>query len=61
MELYETKENLHQVREKYLEAFEKLKSEEAIFTTDGNRPAELIAKDIWEEISKKTELQKPIQ
>jgi dTMP kinase len=57
MELYETKENLQQVREKYMEAFAKLKSEEAIFITEGNRPAELIAKDIWQEVSKKVELQ----
>jgi dTMP kinase len=55
-ELYETKENLQQVREKYLEAFEKLKSEEAIFMTEGNRLPELIAKDIWQEIGKKMEL-----
>lgn len=57
VELYETKENLNQVREKYMEAFEKLRSEEAIFITDGNRPADLIAKDIWQEVSKKMELQ----
>ncbi len=61
MELYETKENLQQVREKYLEAFEKLKQEEAIYITDGNRPAELIAKDIWQELSKKTKLQDSFQ
>ncbi len=54
MELYETKENLTQVREKYLEAFEKLKKEESIYITDGNRPAEIIAKDIWQEVSKIT-------
>jgi dTMP kinase len=54
MELYETKENLQQVRKKYFEAFEKLKSEEAIFMTEGNRLPELIAKNIWLEISKKT-------
>jgi dTMP kinase len=55
-ELYETKENLQQVREKYFEAFEKLKAKEALFITDGNRPAELIAEDIWQEVSRKTEL-----
>jgi dTMP kinase len=53
IELYETIENLQQVREKYMEAFEKLKSEETIFITDGNRPAEWIAKDIWQEVTKK--------
>jgi dTMP kinase len=61
VELYETKENLQQVREKYMEAFEKLRSEEAIYITDGNRPAELIAKDIWQEVSKKMELQDSLQ
>ena len=58
-QLYETKENLQQVREKYMEAFEKLKSEESIYIIDGNRPAELIAKDIWLEVSKKI-LQDPV-
>ncbi len=57
-ELYETTENLYNVRKKYLEAFEKLKLKETVFITDGNRPAELISKDIWEEVSKRTELQK---
>jgi len=57
-ELYETTENLYAVRKKYLEAFEKLKMKEIVFITDGNRPAELVSKDIWEEVSKKTELQK---
>jgi len=56
-QLYETKENLQEVREKYFEAFEKLKHQEAIFTTDGDRPAEIIAKDIWQEVSKKMKLQ----
>jgi dTMP kinase len=60
-QLYETKENLQQVRDKYFEAFEKLRLEEAIFVTDGNRSAELIAKDIWQEISKKMELQDSLQ
>ena len=50
-ELYETKENLKNVRDKYLEAFEQLKFKENIFITDGNRSAELIASDIWNEVS----------
>jgi hypothetical protein len=37
-----------------MEAFEKLKKEESIYITDGNRPAEIIAKDIWQEVSKIT-------
>jgi dTMP kinase len=35
MELYETKENLKNVRDKYFEAFEKLKSQEKIEIIDG--------------------------
>jgi len=52
-ELYETEENLNSVREKYFEAFEKLNGKEKIFITNGNRPAELIANDVWKEISLK--------
>lgn len=51
IELYETKENLRNVRDKYLEAFEQLKFNENIFFTDGNRSAELIASDIWNQVS----------
>jgi dTMP kinase len=51
-ELYETLENLSAVRNKYFEAFEKLKAAENIFITDGNRPAEAIAVDIWEAVQK---------
>jgi len=50
-ELYETLENLINVRNKYFEAFEQLKFKEKIFITNGNRPPELIAVDIWNEIS----------
>ncbi len=48
-ELYETEENLKAVRDKYMEAFEKLKLCENIFMTDGNRSFEKIAADIWKE------------
>ena len=51
MELYETKENLHNVKKKYAEAFELLKFKENIFVTDGNRPAEKVADDIWKAVS----------
>ena len=54
MELYETLENLKNVRSKYFEAFEQLKSVEKIFLTDGNRSPEVIAADIWNEILKLT-------
>ncbi|MEI6435036.1 MAG: dTMP kinase [Bacteroidota bacterium] len=49
MELYETIENLIKVRSKYLEALEQLKLKEKIFITDGNRPSEIIAIDVWNE------------
>lgn len=49
-ELYETKENLINVRNKYLEAFELLKQEEKIYVTDGNRSEVEIAMDIYKAI-----------
>lgn len=55
LELYETTENLRNVRDKYFEAFELLKTEENIFITDGNRTAELIAQDIRNKISQLTQ------
>lgn len=61
IELFETLENLKEVRAKYFEAFEKLKSEENIFIVDGNRSTELIAKDIWEEVLMRIEKQKTIE
>lgn len=51
IELYETIENLRNVRDKYLDAIEQLKFKENIFITDGNRSAELIAADIWNKVS----------
>ena len=53
-ELYEDEENLNKVRNKYFEAFDKLKGQEEVFITDGNRPSDLIAKDIWQELSRTT-------
>lgn len=52
LELFETMENLTAVRAKYFEAMEKLKHEEKIFITDGNRSPEKIASDIWHEITR---------
>lgn len=46
-ELYETLENLRNVREKYIEAFEKLKTQEQIFIVDGNQSPEIIGQNIW--------------
>jgi dTMP kinase len=54
LELYETLENLKNVRDKYMEAIEKLKLEERFFITDGNRSSDLIAADIWKEVSQIT-------
>ncbi|HRH59430.1 MAG TPA: dTMP kinase [Chitinophagaceae bacterium] len=51
LELYETTENLRNVRDKYFEAFELLKTQENIFITEGNRTPELIAQDIWNKVS----------
>lgn len=52
-ELFETLDSLKNVKAKYLEAFEKLKGEETIFITDGNKPVEAIADDIWEEVQQR--------
>lgn len=49
-ELFEKKSRLIKVREKYLEAFDKLKEEECIIKVDGNRSEQEIADDIWEKI-----------
>ena len=51
IELYETKENLTNVRNKFFEAFEKQKELEKIFITDGNRSHDNIACDIWRKVS----------
>jgi dTMP kinase len=51
IELFETLDNLKLVRSKYMEAFEKLKGDENIFSVDGNRTPELIAGDIWQKVS----------
>ena len=51
MELFETLDNLRQVKDKYYEAIEKLKDQERVFITDGNREPEAIFEDIRKEIS----------
>ncbi len=50
IELYETLENLQNVRGKYFEIIERLKAEEEVLITDGNRTAEAIAADIWHNV-----------
>ncbi len=49
-ELFEKKSRLIKVREKYLEAFEKLKDEENIVIIDGDRSQEEIAEEIWDKV-----------
>jgi dTMP kinase len=51
IELYETIDNLTLVRDKYFEAFELLKFKETVIVTDGNRLPDLIANDVWNEVS----------
>ena len=52
LELYETIENQKNVKSKFFEAFEKLKSKENIFITEGDHAPEVIAANIWKEVSK---------
>ncbi len=52
MELYETNANLRKVRKKYFEAFELLKDEENLFITDGSKPEDIVAENIWNEVKK---------
>ena len=49
-ELFEKKSRLIEVREKYLEAFEKRKDVEQVMIIDGNRSEREIAEDIWEKL-----------
>jgi len=50
VELFETLDSLKLVRSKYMEAFEKQKDVENIFSVDGDRTPELIAQDIWQKV-----------
>jgi len=50
LELFETLENQKKVRDKYFEVMERLKAEEKIFITNGNRPPEEIAEEIWKTV-----------
>ena len=61
IQLYESIENLKNVREKYFEAFQILKEKEKVFITDGNRSPEEISKGIWQEVSRITELENTLQ
>jgi dTMP kinase len=50
VEMYETLENLTIVCQKYQQAFERLSDVEKIVKIDGNRPADIIAEDIKQQI-----------
>lgn len=52
IELYESLENLRQVKEKYFEAFEILREKENVSVVNGNRPEKETADDIWNKVSK---------
>ncbi len=49
-ELFEKKSRLIKVREKYMEAFDRLKEEECVIKVDGNRSEQEIAEEIWQKI-----------
>lgn len=51
IELYETLDNLRQVRDKYLEAFDRLQNEERVMKFDGTLSPENLHKSIWEAVS----------
>lgn len=52
IELYESLDNLHKVRAKYFEAFEKLKHEENIVIINGGGTAEEVSNEILNELGK---------
>jgi dTMP kinase len=51
IELYETLENLQNVRDKYFEIMELLKAEEKVLIVDGNREPKIISDEIWDNIA----------
>jgi len=53
IELYETLENLQNVRNKYFEVMELLQSVEKIFKINGNRDADTISNEIWNNLAEK--------
>lgn len=50
MELFETRERLTRVREKYLEAFERLSDRETIILVDGAQDSDALEQDIWTQL-----------
>jgi dTMP kinase len=57
IELYESTENLKNVREKYFEAFRLLEGKEKILIVNGERSIEEISKDIWGQVSNLVQLE----
>ncbi len=51
IELYETLENLQNVRDKYFEVMDLLKNEEKVLITNGNSSPEIISNEIWSKIA----------
>ncbi len=51
-ELFEEKSWLVQVRQKYMEAFDKLKNSEQVTVIDGNRTVEAVAEDVWNTVER---------
>lgn len=51
LEIYETKENLKEVRESYLASFELFKNEENILFIDANSSEENIFLNLWDKVS----------
>jgi len=49
-ELYEAENNLKRVRDKYFEAFDRLRHTENVRIIDGNRPAEEVADAVWQAV-----------
>ncbi len=52
IEMYETLENLKQVKELYFEAFEKLKKEEKVCIINGERTEAEISDDVWQQVQR---------
>ncbi len=50
-ELYETRERLTEVRNRYFDLFTRLKEQESVFIVDGNQSVEVIAKEIWKHVA----------
>jgi dTMP kinase len=50
IELYETLENLQNVRNKYFEVMDLLKNEEKVLITNGDNSPEIISNEIWSKI-----------